>query len=448
MKERVTLNKKEQNRLIVLNQVERGVVTAREAAEVLCLSLRHIRRILAAYRKEGAQALAHGNRGRKPYNTLDGNLKKQIVELAQSIYAGCNTQHFTELLAERESIALSRSSVRLVLLGAGIKSPRKRKPPKHRSRRERYPQEGMLLQIDGSRDDWLEGRGPYLTLVGAIDDATGKVPYALFRGQEDAQGYSLLLRHIVESLGIPEALYHDGHGIFERSKKEPESLEEQLTGRRKPTQFGRIMEELGIISITSLSPQAKGRIERLWGTFQDRLKSELRIAGAKTDEEANQVLWDFLPRFNNRFAVPAREPSSGYRQIPDSLNLDGVFCFKYYRTIGRDNVVRFGEHRLQIVPSNGKSSYVKAKIEVHERMDGSLAVYYKGQYLLTKPAPPEAPVLRVRNTPRFIPEQGEPLESAPPIANKILKPNTARPYKPAPNHPWRRSFKMYVDKTG
>ena len=162
----------------------------------------------------------------------------------------------------------------------------------------------MLLQIDGSRDDWLEGRGPYLTLVGAIDDATGKVPYALFRDEEDAQGYILLLCQIVAEYGIPIALYHDGHGIFERSSKEPETIEEQLEGRRKPTQFGRVMEELGIVSITSLSPQARGRIERLWGTFQDRLVSELRLVGASNREEANKVLWDLLPRHNQRFAVP------------------------------------------------------------------------------------------------------------------------------------------------
>jgi transposase len=269
MKEMVTLNKKEQRRLVVLNQVEVGKMTGGEAAEVLGLSLRHARRILAAYRKEGAAALTHGNRGRKPHNALDECLKKRVLELGQSTYAGCNNQHFTELLAEREGINLSRSTVRRILLGAGVRSLRKRRPPKHRSRRERYPREGMLLQIDGSRDDWLEGRGPYLTLVGAIDDATGKVPYGLFREQEDAQGYTLLLRQIVEDCGIPEALYHDGHGIFERSKEEPESLEEQLEGKRRPTQFGRIMEELGIVSITSRSPQAKGRIERLWGTFQD-----------------------------------------------------------------------------------------------------------------------------------------------------------------------------------
>lgn len=429
----------------MLNQVEMGRMIGREAAEVLDLSLRHVRRLLTAYRKEGAQALAHGNRGRKPHNTLDEELKEKVVELARSIYAGCNFQHFTELLAEREDIALSRSSVRLILLGAGIRSPRKRRPPKHRSRRERYPREGMLLQIDGSRDDWLEGRGPYLTLVGAIDDATGKAPYGLFRGQEDAQGYTLLLRRIVENDGIPGALYHDGHGIFERSKREPESLEEQLMGRREPTQFGRIMEELGIISITSRSPQAKGRIERLWGTFQDRLKSELRIAGAKTTEEANRVLWDFLPRFNHRFAVPAAQSGTAYRQSGEGFNPEEVFCFKYRRSVGPDNVVRLGEHRLQIMPTNGRSSYARAKVEVHERMDGSLAVYHQGQCLLTKPAPPEAPLLRARNIKRAMPGGTEFGEAK--IVTPARKPSQPKaPWKPGPDHPWRRSFKMYVDR--
>ena len=439
------LNKKKQKKLMVLNQVERGVMTAREAAKVLGLSLRQIRRILAVYRKEGAQALAHGNRERKPHHALDEGLSRQVLERARSTYAGCNNQHFTELLAEREGINLSCSTVRRILLGAGIRSPRKRRPPKHRSRRERYPREGMLLQIDGSRDDWLEGRGPYLTIIGAIDDATGKVPYGLFRDQEDAQGYTLLLRRIMESEGIPGALYHDGHGIFERSKREAESLEEQLMGRREPTQFGRIMEELGIISITSRSPQAKGRIERLWGTFQDRLKSELRIAGAKTAAQANRVLWDFLPRFNKRFAVPAREPGSAYRQPRKGFNPDEVFCFKYRRTVGLDNVVRFGEHRLQITPTNGRRSYARVRVEVHERMDGSLAVYYQGCCLATEAAPPEAPVLRVRNIKRAMPggiESGEAKIVAPARKSSQLK----APWKPGPDHPWRRSFKVHIDK--
>ncbi len=151
MKEMVILNRKEQRRLVVLNQVERGKMTGREASEVVDLSLRHVRRLLRTYRREGAAALAHGNRGRKPYNALDEGVRRKVSELGGSTYACCNNQHTTELLAEREGITLSRSSVRRILLGAGIRSPRKRRAPKHRSRRERYPKEGMLLQIDGSR---------------------------------------------------------------------------------------------------------------------------------------------------------------------------------------------------------------------------------------------------------------------------------------------------------
>ena len=446
MKEMVILNRKEQRRLVVLNQVEGSRMRGREASEVLDLSLRHVRRLLAAYREEGAQALAHGNRGREPHNALDKGLRRRVSELGGSTYAGCNNQHLTELLAEREGITLSRSSVRRILLGAGIRSPRKRRAPKHRSRRERYPQEGMLLQIDGSRHDWLEGRGPYLTLIGAIDDATGKVPYALFREQEDAQGYFLMLRQIVGSCGIPMALYHDGHGIFERSRGEPASLEEQLEGRRKPTQFGRLMEELGITSILSRSPQARGRIERLWGTFQDRLTSELRLAGASTLDEANRVLWDFLPRYSQRFSVPAAQPGSAYHEPEEGFIPEEVFCFKYYRRVGADNVVRFGKHRLQIIPCNGRLSYARAKVEVHERMDGSLAVYYQGHCLATKPAPPEAPLLRVRNIERVIPGMTNSDKLAVPIiaVKKTLQPKA--PWKPGPDHPWRRPFKVHIDR--
>jgi transposase len=447
MKEMVTLNREEQKRLMVLNQVDAGRMIGREVAEVLGLSLRQVRRILAAYRKKGAAALAHANRGRKPHNALDESLKKQVLELARSTYAGCNTQHFTELLAEREGITLCRSSVRCILLESGISSPRKRRPPKHRSRRERYPREGMLLQIDGSRHDWLEGRGEWLSLVGAIDDATGKVPYALFRHEEDAQGYFLLMRQIVASQGIPMALYHDGHGIFERSKREPESLEEQLEGRRRPTQFGRLTEELGTTSITSRSPQARGRIERLWGTFQDRLVSELRLAGARTMKEANRVLWDFLPRYSQKFAIPAAQPGLAYRHPPEGFIPDEVFCFKYYRTVGLDNVVRFGEHRLQIMPTNGRLSYARARVELHERLDGSLAVYYQGCCLATKPAPSEAPVLRARNMERVI-SRGTDVDNLMVTATKAKetsKPKALHHCKPDPNHPWRRPFKVHID---
>jgi len=431
----LTLSQQEQTRVQVLNRVLGRMWDLREAAEAMGVSERHGWRLLAAYRKEGVAALAHGNRGRQPANSIAEESKERVRRLAQGPYQGFNHCHLTELLAEREGLSLSRSSVRRILMGAGIKSPRKRRPPKHRSRRERYPQEGMLLQIDGSRHDWLEGRGPYLSLIGAIDDATGKVPYALFREQEDAQGYFLLLRRIVSSYGVPLALYHDRHSIFEPPTKGQESLEEQLEGRRKPTQFGRLMEELGITSIASFSPQAKGRIERLWGTFQGRLVSELRLSGARTLHEANRVLRDFLLRYNSRFPIPPAEAGLAFRKPGASFIPEEVFCFKYERRVGTDNVVRLGEHRLQILPSNGRLSYAHARVEVQERLDGSLAVYYQGHCLTTTPAPPEAPVIRARKLARPLPRTTDRGQLAT-VAARASAPEPKR--KPAPDHPWRR----------
>jgi len=208
------------------------------------------------------------------------------------------------------------------------------------------------------------------------------------------------------------------------------------------------MEELGITSITSRSPQARGRIERLWGTFQDRLVSELRLAAARTMKEANRVLWGFLPRYSQKFAIPATEAGSAYRQPEEGFNPDEVFCFKYYRTVGPDNVVRFGEHRLQILPTNGRLSYARARVELHERLDGSLAVYYQGCCLATKPAPSEAPVLRARSMARVManmPDSGEPARPA--IgARKALPAKPPHYTKPRPDHPWRRPFKIHIDR--
>ena len=243
------------------------------------VSERHAWRLLAAYRREGAASVAHGNRGRKPSTATSPEMQEKVLALARGPYAGFNHTHLTEMLAEREGVRLSRSTVRRVLLAGGVGSPRRRRSSKRYRRRERYPQEGMLLQIDGSRHDWLEGRGPYLTLIGAVDDATGTVPFALFREQEDAHGYLIMLKEIIDRHGVPLALYSDRHGIFQRAPKDPESLEEQRRGRRDPTQFARALEELGIELILAHTPQAKGRVERAWETFQDRLVSELRLAG-------------------------------------------------------------------------------------------------------------------------------------------------------------------------
>ncbi len=392
----MTLNEGEQRRLLVLNEVNRGRLTAWRAGELLGLSERQVRRILAAYREEGAAALAHGNRGRKPPNALGEGLREQVVELARTKYAGFNQLHMAEMLAEEEKLGVGRSSLRRILAEAGIPGPRKRRAPKHRSRRERYPKEGMLLQIDASPHDWLEGRGPLMSLVAGIDDATGTVPYGLFREAEDSAGYFLLLRGIVERKGRPLAIYRDRHSIFETPSKGVPTLAEQLSGRREPTQFGRLLEELAIASIPARSPQAKGRIERLWGTFQDRLVAEMRLRGVGSLEEANRFLPGFLARYNRRFAVPATEEGSAYRLLPEGLDPERVFCFKHTRTASADNVVAFEGRRLQILADAERASYARLEVEVHQHLDGTLAVFYQGRRLAVKQAPAEAAGLRAR----------------------------------------------------
>lgn len=428
MEGRVTLTRKEQKRAGVLVEVEKGVVTGRQAAGMMGVSLRQMRRLIAAYRKEGIAALAHGNRGKKPYNAIEDDIRQQVIALASSKYTGFNHQHLTESLGDRENIVISRSSVRNILLRAGIKSPRKRRPPKHRSRRERYPQEGMLLQIDGSPHDWLEGRGPRLSLIGAIDDANNGVPYAIFQEQEDSRGYFLMLREIILRQGIPQALYHDHYSVFQVNDDKTSSIENELTGKQPLTQFGRLLEELGIISIAANSPEAKGRIERLWGTFQDRLTSELRLAGTKTIEEANQVLAEFLPRYNQRFAIEAAESELAYIKPDNGFKPDEFFCFKYPRVVGLDNVVRFGKQRLQLLPSDERLSYARCKVSVHERLDGSLAVYYQDRCLNTRPAPLEP--ARIREL----------------VLSVATIPHLYR--KPATDHPWFGKYRQFVDKQG
>src|SRR5215470_7762366 len=390
MRENITLNEEEQKRLYVLNQVIAGKLIAREAGELLKRSVRQVRRWVADYRRRGAVAVIHGNRGRAPVNRLRKTLVNRVVKLARGPYAGFNQQHFSEMLAEREGIVVLRSTVRRILDRAGIASPRRRRASKHRTRRERYPQEGMLVQIDGSPHRWLGREGPELTLLAAIDDATGKVLAAVFRQQEDAQGYFLLIRSIVEKYGCPLAVYRDRHGIFQRGKNRDLTIAEQLEDQPNHTQFGRLLGELGVESIAAHSPQGKGRIERLFGTFQDRLVSELRLAGIRNLDDANAMLARFLPRYNRRFAVPAQQTGTVYRQLPVGMNLHTIFSFKYRRSVGLDNTVRFYQHRIQIEPDRYRSSYARTRVEVHHRMDGSLAVYYRGRCLATTDAPSEA----------------------------------------------------------
>ena len=347
MKE-VTLHQQEQARLHVLNSVIAEEITIGQAAELMDLSERHVRRLLGAYRELGAEALAHGNRGRGPHNAVPEVVAATVVRLAATRYPGANHTHLTELLEEHEDLALSRPTVRRILTRAGMPSPRRRRPPQHRVRRERMPRAGMLLQLDGSHHAWLEQRGPRFALLLAVDDATGAVVHALFRPAEDARGYFLLMEQVLRCSGIPLALYSDRHAVFRASAQ-------QRAGGEASTQFARALAELGVRLIFARSPQAKGRVERMAGTFQDRLVTELRLASATTIGEAQAVIERFLPRFNARFAVRL-EPLVGRHCVafieyedraPPGLRQQPAERWVLRCTLGEESVVGSLTQRLE-----------------------------------------------------------------------------------------------------
>jgi transposase len=425
MRETITMTSNEQRRAWLLTQLAIGELTVAEVAVLMSLSVRQVWRLRAAFEREGPAALVHGNRGRMSPRRIADEVRRRVVRLARERYGGINDSHLTELLAEAEGIALSRVSVRRILRAAGLASPRKRRPPRHRSRRERMPQAGLLLQIDGSRHDWLEGRGPMLTLIGGIDDATGIVPAATFRDQEDAAGYFTVLRDTVRRQGIPGAVYRDRHTIFESADKGALTLEEQLADRRTPTQFGRALEELGIGSIAARSPQAKGRIERLWGTFQDRLVAEMRLAGAVDRDAANRVLARFLPRFNRRFAVPPANPAPAWRALPAGMMLERVCSMRFRRTVANDGTIRVGPTVLQLASRAKGRGYAGRRLEVQLRLDGRLAVWDGERELHVTAAPPDASELR-----RLEQATSELGHHAPSAAS------TSHP--PPADHPWGR----------
>ena len=433
MRKRVTLTPEEQKRLVVVIELDARSLKAWEAAAVLGLSVRQVRRLLAAYRKEGAASLAHGNRGRSSAHRIPLDTREQILELARGPFQDYNDIHFTEKLNQEHGIPVSRSSLRRLRRSIGQGSPRKRRPPRHRSRRERFPLRGMLLQIDGSCHDWLEGRGPPLVLIAAIDDATNEVPHALFRYQEDAAGYFELIHAISQSHGVPQAVYADRHTIFQSPAKP--TIQQQLSGELPRSQFGRLMDELAIQSIPAHSPQAKGRIERLFGTLQDRLVKELREAQASTLEQANQVLSAYLPNFNTQFALSPAQPGSAYRPWPADLQPAHVFCFKHQRSVANDNTISFDGKRLRIPPGPNRITYARARVDVLQYLDGRLAICHKGDTLIIyHPASP-VPVRVGKFTPATLPEVVPPLikPEQPPS-----DPKPRKPYKPAPDHPWRR----------
>jgi hypothetical protein len=279
------------------------------------------------------------------------------------------------------------------LRAAGIAPVRTRGVKRHYKRRERKAQEGALLLWDGSPHHWFGKEQGEWSLMAVIDDATGALLYGVFAREEDAQSYLTCLKEIVRGKGIPLALYMDRHGIFRRND-DHWSLEEQLAGKQTPTQVGQALESLGIQAIFALSPQAKGRVERLFNTLQDRLVQELRLAGINSPEQGTAfVNGPFKTDFNSRFAKPPRETQAAWRPLPKGLDLDRICSFGYQATVGNDNAVRLGGMILDIPAGPRRRGYAKTRVEVRQLLDGRWRVYHKEDLLLeTMPPQTQTPL--------------------------------------------------------
>ena len=369
-------------RLDAVRRIKQAALTVVEAARIVGVSERQMRRIVAAVKKRGSAGVQHGNAGRSPAHRMKSGIRKLVVKLMREKYAGFNDKHFTEKLVEVEKLKVSRAGVQRILRAAGIGAARKRRPPKHRRRRDRKPQAGLMILWDGSRHDWLEGRGPMLCLMGAIDDATSELlPGAHFVDQECAEGYLRVLMAIAREKGIPWSAYMDRHGSLKRNDSFW-TLEEELRGKQDPTQVMRALEVLKIEIIYALSPQAKGRVERLWNTLQDRLTSELRLAKAKTVEEANAVLLRHTPDHNRRFAVTPENSEAAWLPVRAGLDLERVCSFSYEATVSNDNAVRLsGVPVIDIPPGRGRKSFAKARVDVRQLLDGSWRVYFGNELI-------------------------------------------------------------------
>jgi len=345
------VSQKEIHRMHVVRLTLEGRESVGRGAKLLGISPRQMKRLRHKMRERGDRGLAHGNRGKPARNKIASEKIKKVIALARGRYQGLNDTHLTEKLKEKEEINLSRPTVRGILRQAGIAAVKKRGVKRHYKRRERKAQAGALVLWDGSPHRWFGEKPGEWTLMAVIDDATGALLCGVFALQEDAQSYLICLKQMLLDKGIPLAIYMDRHGIFRRND-DHWTVEEQLAGEQPPTQVGQALKALGIEPIFALSPQAKGRVERLFNTLQDRLVQELRLAGISTPEPATAFLnGSFKADFNTRFAKPAKQSQAAWRPLPKGLDLDRICSFLYQATVSNDNAVRLGGIILDIPPA-------------------------------------------------------------------------------------------------
>jgi transposase len=386
MRETIALSQRELKRWHLLKLEQENRITLKEAAERMGLSYRQASRLKGKAVRDGPAGLVHSNRGRKAANRLDPQIRERILELSRSRYELFNDAHFTEKLATEETIQVSRETVRQIRRQAGIPPKRRRRPPRHRRRRPRRAQEGMMVLWDGSPHRWFGPQRDPCCLMAAMDDASGKCVAARFFPFECSVAYLWLLKSMVRRYGIPLVIYQDRHSALKRND-ENWSLEEQLRGEQDPTQVGGALKALAIEPLYALSPQAKGRIERLFATFQDRLIAELALAGIPEIPEANEFLdTRFLASFNAQFGLPPANSQKAWRPRPRGLDLDRICSLRYEATVGNDNAVRLGGMIIDIPEDPRRASYAKARVEVRQLLDGSWRVYYGDRIIAIHPS--------------------------------------------------------------
>lgn len=418
-KEKIRVTPRDLKRLKVIEQVIERDLKEKSAAALLKLSVRQVIRLVKRVQQEGIKGLIHRLRGRRSNRKHSEDFERRVVRIYRREYEDFGPTLACEKLAERNKIRIGRETLRQLLIREKLWEIR-RKGSKHRQWRERRACFGEMTQVDGSHHDWLEGRGPNLVLMGYIDDATNEV-FAWFYDYEGTlPGMDSFYRYS-KRYGLPHSIYIDrlnayrGHGKL--------SLEEELAGQeRKKSQFERALEALGVEVIHAQSPQAKGRIERLFKTFQDRLVKEMRLVEAKTKEEANKFLETYLPRYNRRFGVKARQEANLHRQAPGDKALRQILSIQTKPVLRNDNTIRHENKFYQVLKDwNG---HRPKEVVVQERIDGKLYVVDGKSEL------------RYRQI-------TEPERRQPEIKKKA--PKLCKPPVPGPNHPLKRlSFERYL----
>jgi transposase len=391
------VSQRELHRMHVVRLTLEGRESVGRGAKLLGISARQMKRLRRKLRERGIGRLVHGNRERQAWNKTVSQTIEKVIQLARGRYQGLNDTHLTEKLKEKEKIDLSRPTVRRILRAAGIAAVKRRGVKRHYKRRERKAQEGALLLWDGSPHRWFGETEGEWALMAVIDDATGALVCGVFAREEDAQSYLICLKQTLLEKGIPWAIYMDRHGIFRRND-DHWTVEEELAGEQIPTQVGQALRALGIQPIFALSPQAKGRVERLFGTLQDRLVQELRLARISDPEKGTVFInGSFRTDFNRRFSKTAKETQAAWRPLPKALDVDRVCSFHYEAAVGNDNAVRLGGLVLDIPAGPRHRGYAKSRVEVLQLLDGRWRIYYKDQLLLeTNSSQPAAPIRTLR----------------------------------------------------